>query len=135
MFVGMEHFKIDEVQARGGRVLIRYAAEIAGHRIGVKWDGVVVCGIGASGKLGCIGPLKTTWIEEWYASSGSASNGVRINYRCRADLRDGDVLEVTHGQALTGVADRGDPRSGPAPDGPRSCEELPFWGKTKLTFP
>jgi hypothetical protein len=134
-FVGMEHFQIDEVEARGARVLIRYSADVSGKRIGIKWDGVVVCGPGATGKLGCVGPLKTKSIQEWYATGDSDCEGARVNYRCRADLRDGDILELTRARAKKGEVSRGDAVGGPVSDGPQSCEELPFWGRTRLTFP
>jgi hypothetical protein len=123
----------------------RITVHMVGPRLVVDWSSsvgrfghtderaVVVCGVGASKRPSCVGPIVTERTET-VDHCGKDTDCTRrpdfnVSFHCRAQLR-GDVLSVSRNSAKLDNVDDGVPH-GPRPD---ACESLPSFGKHALTF-
>lgn len=120
------------IQMVGARLVATWSAEVGrfGHTDEVA---TIVCGLGASQRPSCVGPIVTAR-SETIDHCGKAPDCTRpptliVDLHCRAELR-GDILTVSRNPTRIENPDGGvqiGPRAG-------ACELLPSFGKHGLTF-
>jgi hypothetical protein len=125
-------FEITDVRMVGSRLVIRYDATSGRF----DWDetaGTFVCGLGASRKPSCVGPIQTYIAHnEHRGGKESTDDTLTISVSCQADLLAGDVLQVGRSsKKLPKPESDGEVIVPPRPD---ACDSLKIFGKHKLAF-
>jgi hypothetical protein len=121
-----------DVKMVGPRLVATWTSEVGrfGH---VDEVATIVCGVGASGRPSCVGPIVTEWsnTEDHCGKSVDCTTRptLTVELHCRAELR-GDTLVVTRNPARIENPDDA-VRIGPRPG---ACEALPMFGKHALSF-